>query len=520
MAASQFKSQGTYGCVYAPAFTCAIPDPVPRDRRVSKIFKPNPVAPDDYYREYSKEHDLMAKLNGLLSSIDPDEDYFIYKYHVCKVKKAGTNISSSCPAFKSNPERDYFYALNYTKGEYDLYTQLQGSTNYTEYDFKILLVQLKNVIQGLALLHKNGVYHLDVKSPNIILQDDLFKLIDFGLTRNTTTKNDLFLATYAYWPVETVLLAKNPPADLNKALWAFGNESYIRRLRAAFPFAMPDLTRISTRSLKALFMGVDVWGFGLLLFEVYEKIPNRMPLKAFLKPLIAEFLVSPRMTSGAALKRYTHFIQEFLPSPIQALEGKMSKVSRARFTRQEAASKSAYQTSITQASRRGITRNFAIERALKILTHISPTRRWSWEPRGRQPDNLWKWCQAAKVKVENLPEVLPVLSDQYCIQTLEIKVDSIISNLEHITLLLLTDGGFIIIQRLENLYAFVGMNFQREFTLRVLLTELQKPDLLSNVKEIYSFLPAAKSQKKRTCEDASSCQGQPPAKRSSVWMRR
>jgi serine/threonine protein kinase len=520
MAASQFKSQGTYGCVYAPAFECASPDPVPRDRRVSKIFKPNLAAPDDYYREYSKEHDLMAKLNGLLSAIDPDEDYFIYKYHVCKVKKARTypHIISSCPAFKSDHAKDYFYALNYTKGEYDLNTLLQGAAHFTEYDFKVLLVQLKNIIQGLALLHKNGVYHLDVKSANIILQDDLCKLIDFGLTRNTTTKSDLFLATYAYWPVETVLLAKQPAADLNRAVWTFENEPYIRRLRTAFPFALPDLTQVSTRSLKHLFMGVDVWGFGLLLFEVYEKIPSRMQVKARLKPLIAEFLVSPRMTSGAALKRYTNFMRQFLPSPIQALEGKMSKVSRARYTQQEAAYKSAYRASITQASRRGITRNFAIERALKILHNVSPDRRWSWEPRGRQPDNLWKWCQYAKVKVENLPDVLPVLSDQYCIQTLEIKVDSIISNLEHITLILLKDGGFILIRKIDTLYLFVGMNFQLEFTLRVLLTELQKPDLLSNIKDIYALSPA--KPKKRPCDDAGACQGAPPAKRSSVWMKR
>jgi serine/threonine-protein kinase len=41
----------------------------------------------------------------------------------------------------------------------------------------------KRLIEITAYLHKNGVVHRDIRIPNIIMQDGIVKLIDFGLAR-------------------------------------------------------------------------------------------------------------------------------------------------------------------------------------------------------------------------------------------------------------------------------------------------------------------------------------------------
>ena len=47
MAAHIFKGQGTYGCIYEPAFRCKIRDPNGGER-VSKIFKTHKEAIEFY----------------------------------------------------------------------------------------------------------------------------------------------------------------------------------------------------------------------------------------------------------------------------------------------------------------------------------------------------------------------------------------------------------------------------------------------------------------------------------------
>lgn len=62
---------------------------------------------------------------------------------------------------------------------------------------------LEQAAKGLLLLHKNNIFHLDVKPANIIIgKKFLVKICDFGESyiQNSTPKNHAFGRSYPYAP--------------------------------------------------------------------------------------------------------------------------------------------------------------------------------------------------------------------------------------------------------------------------------------------------------------------------------
>ena len=53
----------------------------------------------------------------------------------------------------------------------------------TKIDIKVKLQYLKNLVDGLTIMHENNFCHLDIKSINILVgQDNIARFIDFGLS--------------------------------------------------------------------------------------------------------------------------------------------------------------------------------------------------------------------------------------------------------------------------------------------------------------------------------------------------
>lgn len=69
---------------------------------------------------------------------------------------------------------------NLKNKEYILLSEFQNKVNYKNNSIYPLIV--KNLIDGLNLLHKYGIYHLDIKGNNIFINKDTgeIKYIDFG----------------------------------------------------------------------------------------------------------------------------------------------------------------------------------------------------------------------------------------------------------------------------------------------------------------------------------------------------
>jgi len=549
--ARRFLNQGTYGCVYAPAFTCENPDPGVNER-VSKVFKTNRanVDPRTFYAAFESEQRILDRVATYLNIIDPAEDYYIYKYHVCKFKKSThlAAIEATCKdndsIFKPRPEDNHIWALNYSKGGEDLFTILKRNGLNLEH-FKMLLTQLKNVIQGIHLLNKTGIYHLDIKTGNIIFQNDVFKIIDFGLCKKLNRTNrlsDLFRKMYdTCWPVETILLAKTPsPEVIEKHVVEYNSSRYITQLKTMFRNVKTDLP-VTRPAVKKIYDGIDVWGFGLMLTEVYRKMPNTSEftaIKSDLATMIGKILTGARLTSGGALKAYEEFVTSFLPSPLQELHIKMNRVNKDRTDRQTMEMKRLYLENISEVSKRGHLRSFVITRTLHLFNTIVPNK-FIWESKKNlfyhgtssnwfgedfkfieNPNvkiNMWKFCKNHSIEIlHDKEQILKVFEYfQYCTGKLQDST-AIRSNLENVTIVYLKDGGYILIRPSLNpsFYDFMGMTFALRYTKDTVLSELDKIKHLIQVAFTLSKgAPALKQELECGMKRKAACLEAP-----SVWI--
>ncbi len=143
-------------------------------------------------KEADKEKNKYESIN--LTKIDKWENYFIGPPYQCAPLKdqsfVGCNLSKiGINDTNNNPDSEKTASLLlYENGGYDLH-KLMSYTNISLYQ---LLKGLRNVLAGLRLLNTNMIFHLDIKSDNIVsgnLSDmnnfNSFKFIDFGLASKT-----------------------------------------------------------------------------------------------------------------------------------------------------------------------------------------------------------------------------------------------------------------------------------------------------------------------------------------------
>jgi serine/threonine protein kinase len=330
---SRFINQGSYGCIYSPAFPCERPDAVNSGNRISKIFKTKLWEQNDFYKTYNEEKAIYDNISPHLRSIDPHEEYFIYKYHQCKFKKSPyiNDISTRCndanTVFKSRPDIDYHWALNFSKGDRDLHNIIQ-SLPPDRLQYIALLKQLEHVIEGIHKLNKKGIYHLDIKPGNIVIQNNVLKIIDFGLCKklhpsDLSHKHEIFRSVYEYWPIESLWLSDQlTPNMIDTHIRNYANKPYIRRLKSTFPDANITLSQIPLDDHR-IYNNIDVWSFGMILYEVYKKMPNSMDLKINLSGMINRLISGPRQKSDDALKMYKLYIQHIIIPPSVWVSGRL-----------------------------------------------------------------------------------------------------------------------------------------------------------------------------------------------------
>lgn len=69
------------------------------------------------------------------------------------------------------------------KGLYDEYiSRKKANTPYSEDE---ILNFIKQSVDGLYyIMNKNGIYHRDIKTENLLLKDNQIKITDFGVSKS------------------------------------------------------------------------------------------------------------------------------------------------------------------------------------------------------------------------------------------------------------------------------------------------------------------------------------------------
>ena len=179
--------------------------------KVMKLFK----------GEYPNNLDQMSQEFSILTKLPH------YKY-VIKTEGAGE-------IFINQNERIPYVLFEYIEGK--SISQYLKSKKFSVNDSLIIA---KQVIAGLAHLHLNGVYHLDIKPVNIIWTNSETRIIDFNIATLKVQNQSTEEGTNKYLPPMFDQSSKSThEINVDRDLYAFGITIY-ECLTCQYPFAEND----------------------------------------------------------------------------------------------------------------------------------------------------------------------------------------------------------------------------------------------------------------------------------------
>lgn len=171
-------NSSSHSCVFRPNLTITKKDK--SKNKISKIvFKPSD-------REY--------QINKLIKNIKGHNNYYNILHRIpnisySEIKKQEKDIDVCLNKFKLNKE-DIFESELFTGkwikgGNLQEYFNKKFKTNNIkniEKEFLNMMDKFINVFVGIIILNENNIVHLDIKPGNIMVDDNTFKIIDFGLS--------------------------------------------------------------------------------------------------------------------------------------------------------------------------------------------------------------------------------------------------------------------------------------------------------------------------------------------------
>lgn len=276
-------AKGGVGCIVTPALQC-IDHPEPNDRtRISKIFT--------NVWEYQEEFASSEELEKRLADVKNRSNFFLYKATNClldpvqkeRLKKENNkaSIEGLCPTL-NKPETD-IYVLNYDYGGESIENILEKSLTIDI--INNVLLNLHNLFQGVIILNKHLIYHLDLSTDNVLLSlNGKMKIIDFGrcfiaeensfnekdITRHFS-KNGTNFGKAMY--VAPELLATIKGGEYMMYDTRFKNEFYNdHNIDIDFIKSIRKGITSGTTSLKDCFEKADVWALGVILHTIRKKI--------------------------------------------------------------------------------------------------------------------------------------------------------------------------------------------------------------------------------------------------------
>lgn len=197
-------SQGSYGCGFYPPLRCSN----------------NSMADPAFFSKVMVDGDAVKEMEEVtrVRELDPDYAYSLYPARLCDLHP--NNVAEKAENFADckllDPEENIrntfrdFRVLQIPRGERDLFQHLtQVLITKTIRAHRALFGGLRNLIVGMVHFHRNGLYHMDIKLQNTVIDTDLVcRYIDFGLS--TTGKvNSVYLQPYFVYPVELQFLGLN-----------------------------------------------------------------------------------------------------------------------------------------------------------------------------------------------------------------------------------------------------------------------------------------------------------------------
>ncbi len=167
----EFLSNGTYGCVISPPIS------------ISNTYNKNFIGKIQIEKDADKEWIMTENF----IDIDRDGDFGIYSYQKPELIEPSKLLEMKEELKKCNNkvttlDNIKLYQSIQVRAKYTLYDLLKYKTKLPIQEIYIHLLSLKNLYIGVnKFLLKGDLLHTDIKTNNIVIHNDTYKFIDFGL---------------------------------------------------------------------------------------------------------------------------------------------------------------------------------------------------------------------------------------------------------------------------------------------------------------------------------------------------
>jgi serine/threonine protein kinase len=326
---------GSYGCVVAPANTCS--------------GNATSVAPDNgYVAKYMTNKDAyLEELQGydLMKKADSAGEFSIPLKESCEMNSLDNQIAQStkCTAdfldalSENIVDKRPSYKLIVEKGDPSRFLP-KGST--AEDLFRELLDMMMPVFEGLVKMKQAGIIHADIKSTNMVIKNDKFKLIDYGLTverksfRSTSSSGKqgyvisraIHFETpyYKYWPRESHMLWMwlTQQRLYNPTLWNVDSLKRLSRIINDKDFTLTqgeitDMVSNFEQTFEKCLDTFDVYGLGVTIYE-FLNLSTKLHYAAMpisMKELI-KMMTTPKVKERAQPEEVLDWVVKYLKTPV------------------------------------------------------------------------------------------------------------------------------------------------------------------------------------------------------------
>ena len=314
---------GSYGCVFKPALKCKGSKRKTKRNTLSKV----------YYRpeglnEATSEYALNSKIKDI-----KDYNKWSSIYTDKCIPNSYKDMVSEDPEVTKCEKLDTTKNIVMLQGEYggidlDAYMADELITQYSKSDFigryHKYLCMFKNILKGLCDMNKHNMCHMDIKYGNMVIQRNVIKLIDFGLSNNSVDNvaeinkrayGELRHISRFYPPYPPEYIYSCTHSDYKnimlKELHLQGNKEYrkyhelLKNIHENFYQDVTDFDKyianlikrnldnpLSSGEKKKLYDKVDVYSVGLLFIYLFKYINE---YDDFIDDKVVSILNDPRI---------------------------------------------------------------------------------------------------------------------------------------------------------------------------------------------------------------------------------
>lgn len=266
---------------------------------VGKILSPN-TDDDDIENEWA--------LSNILKRIDPDNKYFIYpvdKTHVTKTNIC-TNVHDKLPWYFNMIDQNIYTQFVMKNGGMSLRNVVKQRSITLQAVIKFTL----DASFGIRKLLENRLIHCDIHLQNLVVKDDVCKMIDFNISTdfNSFYHEDMleWCSGYVISPSETRVYHKMYDIEHEKSMLAqyiqvtpdlldfiFDNNVFMtsyNKLVHTMAYQPSGQNIILMKACKS-HTKVDIYGLGVGLLEMYLNIIRFTNLEYNVRIIIEKIII-------------------------------------------------------------------------------------------------------------------------------------------------------------------------------------------------------------------------------------